>query len=107
MREVDKLIKKYGQNVYLSCKNWRSKDYRAVIMPLRYKNKMYLRSHYNDMGRYNNDYFVYIGPADINFSTLPSNTTVHLGKTELTVQKWEGIYFEGKLLYIWAVLKED
>ena len=60
--KLQALIERYGRSVSLSMEDgWHSPQFRALIQPLRYKNKMYLEGVHTPIGIHDPGYYLYIG----------------------------------------------
>lgn len=77
---------------------------RAIINPLRYKNKMYLDSDMSDFGAIDRTRILYIGPPDPDFTKDWSNTIISSGNQKYSVTRADMISLGDTPLYIWAVL---
>lgn len=107
MKQVDELINTVGRSVYIKEGMWQSKTYRAVIQPLRYKNKMYLNGEVNDLGHYSEGFYLYIGPASVKLSSLGISASLYTSDSKrYKIERWENIFYKEEPLYTWAVLKE-
>ena len=107
MKELDKFIESFGRDTYVTFNEWTSPRYRAVVEPLRYKNKMYLYGSYNELGHYPESFFLYIGPSYVSFDNLGDGAIVHTGDGKsYLIHHWEKVFIKEKPVYIWAVIKE-
>ena len=71
--KLQALIERYGRSVSLSMEDgWHSPQFRALIQPLRYKNKMYLEGVHTPIGIHDPGYYLYIGPAAHDVTKLSS-----------------------------------
>ena len=99
---VDGLIRQHGRSFTLSS----GKEGRAVIQPLRYKNKLYLEEPYSSVGRIDQSFYLYIGPPSLDLTEEPSDVQVCTGKNRYLVIRTKKVYFSDRPLYIWAVLRK-
>ncbi|MBQ5994767.1 MAG: hypothetical protein IJL63_02790 [Clostridia bacterium] len=107
MKQVTRLINAVGRSVYVTDGSYRTREYSAVIQPLRYKNKMYLNGEVNDLGHYAEGYYLYIGPPDISLKRLSAAASITVSDgTRYKIERSESVYYGKDELYIWAVLKE-
>lgn len=110
MREsilTERQIKKYGITVRGSdSSGWWSEPYKAIIQPLRYKNKMYLESTRTEIGVNEGDYYLYIGPASHDLTALTSECYLHFEEKKCYIEKCEKVYLRDSTIYIWAILKK-
>ena len=78
----------------------------AFIQPLRYKNKLYLRGRYTEIGKNKEDYYLYIGPPDVDISeTDGSSVQLVFADKEYLVYRTEYHTVAGKDVYQWAIIR--
>lgn len=107
MREVSSFIKKYGRGTYVTQDGWTSPVYKAIVEPLRYKNKMYLYGSYNELGHYPEAFYLYIGPPEVNFDNINESAIIHTSDMKsYHIHHWEKVFIKEKTVYVWAVIKE-
>ncbi len=104
---LESLLKRYGRSVYITSEKLNSEIFNALVQPLRYKNKMYVAGTNTEIGLAEENYYLYIGPADKDLRKMGSSVTLYTadGKS-YEVQKSEKIYNGENVWYIWAVIKE-
>ncbi len=100
------LIEKYGQDARLiDNQTGQFVDYKAMVQPLRYKNKLYLRGTFTELGRNQQDYYLYMGPGDIDISDVDSGAkTLLVGGVSYVVDRMEKHYLANWLIYHWAII---
>lgn len=100
---VDHFLNKYGDDAVVNMDGF---DYnvKAVIYPMRYKNKMYVSMLRNDLGFNDNECFLYLGPAEPDFMGKEYRTTVSMGDMSFIVSRADRISLGKEPMYIWAVL---
>ena len=108
--KLQALIERYGRSVSLSMEDgWHSPQFRALIQPLRYKNKMYLEGVHTPIGIHDPGYYLYIGPAAHDVTKLGSmGDEVWLnasGGERYQIDRAERVYLGEEALYIWAILR--
>lgn len=90
------------------CLGWedgrRSPEYRALIQPLRYKNKMYLEGTQTPIGLNERGYYMYIGPADQEISARGGAFLLR-GEERYQIDRAERVTFRGETVYYWAILR--
>ena len=102
------LIDICGSTVKLiSLDGWSSGPFKAVIQPLRYKNKLYIGREFGAAGSSNYSNFLYIGPVNHDLTKLDdiSYRVVFDGR-RLVIKKSEKVFAMDKPAYIWAILKD-
>lgn len=108
--KLQALIERYGRSVSLSMEDgWHSPQFRALIQPLRYKNKMYLEGVHTPIGIHDPGYYLYIGPAAHDVTKLGSMGeevwAQRLRRGALPDRPAERVYLGEEALYIWAILR--
>ena len=79
-------------------------DIKALVQPMRYKNKMYLEDERTELGTKNGECFLYLGPAEPDFSGKENQTVVRALNRNFSVSRADRITLKGITQYIWAVL---
>ena len=100
---VEKLFDQLGTDVRLIIRG-RIVDTRAVLQPMRYKNKMYLGIKRNEMGFSDSECFLYLGPAEPSFVGEELETTVWSDGASFNVSRADRVLIGNETVYIWAVL---
>lgn len=102
-KTLNLLISKYGRDISVISGGVQT-PCRAILTPLRYKNKMYLDADVSDFGAIDRTRILYIGPPDPDFTKTWESTTVLFGNQKFSVTRADMIYLGDSPLYIWAVL---
>lgn len=84
---------------------WCSAPYRALIQPLRYKNKMYLDGAYTDIGKSSSGYYLYIGPSNHDITKLDETSFLLSGDIKYVISRAEKCYLGENVTHIWAILR--
>lgn len=103
-----KCFKRYGQPGLLIKRGERMEiiPLHAFIQPLRYKNKLYLRGKYTEIGKNKEDYYLYIGPPDVDISeTDGSSVQLVFSDKEYLVYRTEYHTIAGNDVYQWAIIR--
>ena len=98
-KQVANTIKTYGRQFRMN-----GLDFKALLQPLRYKNKMYLSGIPTSIGRAEEGYYLYVGPPDIEIDDSSTDELVCEGMS-YCIEKSESVYFGTRKIYTWAVLK--
>ena len=100
------VIASVGKSVYShTADGWYSTPFRALIHPLRYKNKMYLEGVYTDIGRSTSGYYLYIGPSDHDITRLGENGMIVSDDEKYIITRAEKCYLGDDVTHIWAILR--
>lgn len=104
---TDIIFEKYGLQATLSDnRELTETSFRAFVQALRYKNKIYLRGTYTELGKNQQDYYLYIGPADVDVSNVDGLYRVlEINGTEYIVDRTERHYIGEKCIYTWAIIR--
>ena len=84
---------------------WCSAPFRALIQPLRYKNKMYLDGTYTDIGKNTSGHYLYIGPSTCDLTRLGDTAYLVSGNDKYIISRAEKCYFGESVSHIWAILR--
>lgn len=106
--KTEKFFEKYGQKAILSVggETVKSYDFKAFVQPLRYKNKLYLRGKFTEIGKNREDYYLYIGPPDIDISEADGfRTRLYIGQEEYLVYRTEKHKVADDTVYLWAIIR--
>lgn len=103
---AESIMKKYGQTAALTdTATNKTTHFKAFVQALRYKNKLYLRGTYTELGRNQQDYYLYIGPAEVDISGVDaSSKTLTVGGISYVVDRTEKHYIGNELIYHWAII---
>lgn len=105
---TEKLFSLYGRAMTLEVSgNGASiSRFKAFIQPLRYKNKLYLRGRYTEVGKNKEDYYLYIGPPDIDISAVDGlSSRLFASEAEYLVYRTENHYVGEQEIYQWAIIR--
>ena len=100
---VDNLFEKFGENVKVSIDDTLTET-KALIQPMRYKNKLYVESQRTELGFKDSACFLYLGPAELDFAGKEANTVIETAKESFNVSRADRISLKGITQYIWAIL---
>jgi hypothetical protein len=105
---LNRLFEKFGRRVRVASvdESWQGNLYRAFIQPLRYKNKMYLEDKRVPLGIGDMSYYLYLGPASHDLTTVdPDEYMLKADDEKFFITRAERLYFSNDVSYIWAVIK--
>ena len=103
---VKRLMTRYGQTVHAETESGeRSADYKAFVQPVRYKNKMYLNAVESPIGTVSENYYLYVGPYDVQLERSDETVSIHTAIMSCTVERTECVFLNNEILYIWAILR--
>ncbi len=100
---VDKLFDTVGEKVKVSI-DGEITETKALIQPMRYKNKMYLEAERTELGFKDSECFLYLGPAELDFAGREASTVIEGVDRCYNVSRADRIALGGITQYIWAVL---
>jgi len=96
---IDRVGEDITAKVYLD--EVRSK---AIIQPMRYKNKLYLEMAGTELGLNDAECFLYLGLPELDFTGKEMYTAIYTKDRAFNVSRVDRVTFGGETLYIWAVL---
>lgn len=94
-------IAKYGGDVRVT-KDGVSRRARAIVQPIRYKNKIYIGGEMRSLGSIKREKYLYIGTPE---TVLHENATVieSVGGKYI-VKRCETFYVQDSPVYVWAIM---
>ncbi len=101
--ETDKFLNAVGEVITVDIYDERVET-KALIQPMRYKNKMYLENERTELGFKDGECFLYLGPAWVDFAGHENFVTVYAADRVYNVSRADRITLKGTVQYIWAVL---
>lgn len=104
---ITKILTGYGQSAKLeNITTNRSANFKAFIQALRYKNKLYLRGKFTEIGKNAQDYYLYLGPPEIDISKVDGiNIKLKIKDTYYLVYRSEEHYIKDECVYVWAIIR--
>ena len=102
---TDILFKQYGRKVNLCTENGIKQSFRAMIQPLRYKNKMYLDGIYTEIGFNSQGHYLYIGPPEVDLTAVADGEYLSADTIKYQIDRAEKVYAGDKVFYIWAIIR--
>ena len=102
---TDILFKQYGRKVSLCTENGIKQSFRAMIQPLRYKNKMYLDGIYTEIGFNSQGHYLYIGPPEVDLTSVADGEYLSADTIKYQIDRAEKVYAGDKVFYIWAIIR--
>lgn len=106
--KTKRIFEKYGLDAVLSVisETVENHKFKAFVQPLRYKNKLYLRGKFTEIGKNKEDYYLYIGPPDIDISGVDGfKKRLYIDCEEYLVYRTEKHTSTGKVVYNWAIIR--
>ena len=102
MGAVSNSIAKYGGDVSVTQNGQRVRT-RAIVEPLRYKNRIFIGGEQRSLGSLNRERYLYIGQPDVPLCANASVIESVGGK--YSVKRCETYYVQDRPVYVWAILK--
>ena len=104
--KIEQLMKRHGRAMTLSLPDGETSDtFFGFIQPLRYKNKMYLFGVNTPIGYNSQGHYLYIGPPDRDLTAMAQDTRLSAGGVDYQIDRAEKVYQNGKVFYVWAVIR--
>lgn len=79
--------------------------FKALIQPLRYKNKMYLDGIYTEIGFNSQGHYLYLGPPEPDLCLLAPGAYLSADGVHYQIDRAEKVYQNDKVFYIWAIIR--
>lgn len=98
------LIEKFGRTLWLE-KNGQKEEFKGLLQPLRYKNKMYLSSVSTDLSYDSTGKYLLICPCEPDISEADGYAAI-IGdsKKKYVADRAETIYLGSQPIYCWAIV---
>lgn len=103
-KRIRSLFDEYGIKVNLIGPSGEH-EYRCLIQPMRYKNKMFIDSQYTKVGIVDESCFLYLGPPEHELTELIGTQLYDEFGRSFSCVKTEKIFFGNTPMYTWAVLR--
>ena len=78
---------------------------KALIQPLRYKNKMYLDGIYTEIGFNSQGHYLYIGPPSPDLTLASDKGYLVADGVSYRIDRAERVYNGESIFYIWAIIR--
>jgi hypothetical protein len=108
MSSVERILNLVGRKMTLEIPESTAPQpiFKAAIIPLRYKNKLYMGGVYTNIGYNKEGYYLYIGPKTPNLAAFPPGTLLRLNENEAySLVRIEKNFFGESLHHIWAIVR--
>ena len=102
---IQRLIARYGRTVTLEDSAGEKETAKAMIQPLRYKNKMYLEGSFLPPGYLDGGHYLYLGEASLRLDLRARDTVIKTDEESYLLKSGEKVCIGDEVLYIWAVLQ--
>ena len=83
----------------------KEQTFKALIQPLRYKNKMYLDGIYTEIGFNSQGHYLYIGPPDPDLTLAQDGEYISCMGEKYRIDRAEKVYKGEDVFYIWAIIR--
>lgn len=101
---AERVLSRLGRTVELVLPE-ETRKLKAVIQPLRYKNKMYLGGSFLPPGRLDGGHYLYLGPCSERLEKLPFGTYLRAEDGEYAIKRSDTVYVGETPSYVWAILQ--
>ncbi len=103
---IESIFNKHGRPAQLVTKEGETtKEMRAFISPLRYKNKMYLYGVNTEIGYNSQGHYLYIGPPDPDITLATDGEYISCAGEKYRIDRAEKVYKGESVFYIWAIIR--
>jgi hypothetical protein len=84
------------------------KAFKAIIQPLRYKNKIYLNGVPPELGYDSLKKYLLLSPADVDLSGIDgTEVSLYVSNTHLSIDHTETVYFGNVPFYNWSIVSKE
>ena len=101
---AEPIFKNLGRKVTLT-DGAKTESCKALIQPLRYKNKMYLDGVYTEIGFNSQGHYLYIGPPTPDLTLAGESTRIECDSVSYRIDRAERVYNGSEVFYIWAIIR--
>lgn len=101
---AEPIFAKLGRKVTLN-DNGKTESCKALIQPLRYKNKMYLDGVYTEIGFNSQGHYLYIGPPTPDLTLAGESARIESDSVSYRIDRAERVYNGSEIFYIWAIIR--
>ncbi len=101
---VEPIFTKLGRIVTLTDGS-KTASGKALIQPLRYKNKMYLDGVYTEIGFNSQGHYLYIGPPTPDLTLAGESARIECDSVSYRIDRAERVYNGSEVFYIWAIIR--
>ncbi len=101
---AEPIFAKLGRKVTLN-DSGKTESCKALIQPLRYKNKMYLDGVYTEIGFNSQGHYLYIGPPTPDLTLAGESARIECDSVSYRIDRAERVYNGNEIFYIWAIIR--
>ena len=83
-------------------------EFNALLQPLRYKNKIYLRGVATELGYDSLKKYLLLSPADVDLSGIDgTEVSLYIGNMHLSIDHTETVYLGNEPYYNWSIVSKE
>lgn len=83
-------------------------EFNALLQPLRYKNKIYLRGVATELGYDSLKKYLLLSPADVDLSVIDgTEVSLYIGNMHLSIDHTETVYLGNEPYYNWSIVSKE
>ncbi len=101
---TETIFRTQGRNVSFFDEG-KEQSFKALIQPLRYKNKMYLDGIYTEIGFNSQGHYLYIGPPSPDLTLASDKGYLVADSVSYQIDRAERVYNGDTVFYIWAIIR--
>ena len=106
-KSIEQFLNTVGEEVRVETEG-KSYNVKALIEPMRYKNKLYLSGVPTELGYDGLNKYLLICPTDIDLGNIDGiNYRLCFGDNAYGVDHFETVYSQNKPAYIWAIVHKE
>ncbi len=105
---TDSIFSKMGLTLYIKKGSQTVSEFKALLQPLRYKNKIYLRGVPTELGYDSLKKYLLLSPADVDLSGVDgTEVSLYIGDMHLSIDHTEPVYFGSTPYYNWSIVSKE
>lgn len=104
----DAILNKMGLTLSIKKGTKTVSEFKALLQPLRYKNKIYLRGVATELGYDSLKKYLLLSPADVDLSGIDgTEVSLYVGNMHLSIDHTETVYFGNVPFYNWSIVSKE
>lgn len=104
----DAILNKMGLTLSIKKGTKTVSEFKALLQPLRYKNKIYLRGVATELGYDSLKKYLLLSPTDVDLSGIDgTEVSLYVGNTHLSIDHTETVYFGNAPFYNWSIVSKE
>ncbi len=103
---IRRQLDRTGSTAYLKDGDWTSMPFRAVVQHLWRKKSSNFEPEISELGRVDNQYYLYIGPENHNIKALSSRASLEINGARYEFRCRDAVTVDNRVAYYTGILKK-